>query len=300
MRGSDLDKNILRDIAETNSDLSKLRQTLKDGQLGVKQILKYGAYALKSGNLDAFELVCQHHPTLNEDIEMEADENLLWVAIGVSEERDIGPTVLRRVLSKRQLVLDYAFRKMVDKNGRCALHHAAEKGVVEVFKFFAELGRQQFQENLCGTMDDAGATPLHVVSFHDNLEILNMLMRWCHRPIADRRGDTILHKAVDRKTPSKDTVQAIVKQYPWIITECNKAGESPLTILLRKKGTKKAFEKLHLNDDATQGECYENLVRYDKTLEEFLMEHALNHCQTLEAVRDILGKSTYINRAYMH
>ncbi|OCK77506.1 hypothetical protein K432DRAFT_427966 [Lepidopterella palustris CBS 459.81] len=272
------------------------------------------AYALKCANLSAFDLMYQNYPTIAPNSQMRSMENLLWEAIGISKESR-GVEVLRHVLEIPNFLEDYALKKMVDQNGRCAMHLAAQMGVTSVFRFIwkpcpnrenEEKNRawKNFRPKVCNIQANDGQTPLHLAAYHDNLESLEILMRMRKDPpVPDNFGDTILHKALDRKSPNVKSVNAILTRYPRMILQCNNAHESPLQVLLKKKKDKNLFGELLLDDDSMRSEPFASLTNYDKTVEELLMEHALRECTTLEHVREILGKNysddLYFNASFL-
>lgn len=318
-------QHLLREIASGNCD--KLRLYLENGPPSDWHTYQYDchgtllAYAIKSANLDAFDLMLEHLRPYPEKLAppKKTVESILWAAIEMYKENS---QVLKHVLEHQvfEPVLEkHAFARMADADGRCALHLAAQVDATTVFvsvsnhirksrklmsseahnrvprrAAFSDQHRIRLplpkEEEMCKVRSPTdGQTPLHLAANRGNRKTLVFLSGCCISPPVDKFGDTILHKAVCSATPDKEMVRFIMRRYPAMVKTLNTVGISPVRVLLEKKAGKIQLEDLQIKDDSLQTKIF----KYDRTLEELLMEDTFQRCKTLEDVRKSLNMGKY-------
>ena len=248
-----------------NGDMARLQQCLSSlGSSTTLQDLRDRqgytplASAIIHGNLEVLRRLQEFAAGNGEEIRQPVGEkdNLLLLAI-INARTKSGKEIVRFVLEKWGAKLAFA---RTARLGQSALHLAASRGLIEVFKFLRKADPTTLREELLASQDRTGQNPLHL-SASSHADVVNELLDIAPALAIeqDKRGETPLHKAVE--AGQKSVVEAILEKSPGAIELSDKDGRSAYQLARDKQEIQLSYEQ-----DAPQA---------DADLEPYLKEWTL-------------------------
>ena len=174
-----------------------------------------------------------------------ATGNLLWTAMECYERFPEGLTTVLEYIEKTPSedgCISHRYTGM-----QCALHCAAQMGIMEVFRGLRDDLFLSFKLEL---KDGLGNTALHIASFEGHVEVVKeiLVIDPALAMLEDNDGEIPLLRAI--QNPRRNTfalVQALVTAIPGSVEFCNRSGESSYTLAQKAHGKQSEGANIPVN-----------------------------------------------------